>query len=242
MRKTVRALGALSAAAGGLMLTAGPASAHITPDKDEVPADGFTSVTLTVPHGCEESPTKQLTIEVPEALNEVGPQVHPGWDVEVKTEDLPQPVDDGEGGEITERMSQVVFTAERGNELPPHFRDTFTLGFRAPDAEGDHLFFKTVQTCVEGETPWIEEYTGEGEEPEHPAPAVLIGPAEAEEDAPEAQAVAAPGDDAAADDSSSNDGDSATGIAVAGLVAGLLGLGAGGLALVKTRKPTSTSS
>jgi uncharacterized protein YcnI len=244
MRKTVRALGALGAATGGMLLMAAPASAHITPDKDEVAADSFSDVTLTVPHGCDESPTKQLTIEVPEQLNEVTPAVHPGWDIEVATEELPEPIDDGEGGEITERMSQVVYTAEQGNELPGHYRDSFTLGFRAPDAEGQYLFFKVVQTCVEGETPWIEEYTGEGEEPEHPAPALLIGPAagdghgggaeaeEAEEEAPEAEEVAAT---AAADDS--DDSDSSTGIAVAGLVAGLLGLGAGGLALVRSRKP-----
>jgi uncharacterized protein YcnI len=243
MKNTVRALGALGAAAGGFLLMAGPASAHISPTPSEVPADGFTAVSLTVGHGCDESPTKQLTVEVPEQLNEVSPQVQPGWDIEVVTEDLAEPIDDGEGGEITERASQVVYTAQQGNELPPHFRDVFTLGFRTPDAEGEYLFFKTVQTCVEGETPWIEEYTGEGEEPEHPSPAVLIGPAddghgggaeaeEAEEEAPEAEEVAAT---AAADDS--DDSDTSTGIAVAGLVAGLLGLGAGGLALVRSRKP-----
>jgi periplasmic copper chaperone A len=245
MRKTVRALGALGAATGGMLLMAGPASAHISPTPSEVPADGFTAVSLTVGHGCDDSPTKQLTIEVPSQLNEISPQVQPGWDIEVKTEDLAEPIDDGEGGEITERASQVVYTAQRGNELPPHFRDVFTLGFKAPDAEGEYLFFKTVQTCVEGETPWIEEYTGEGEEPEHPSPAVLIGPAgedehgggaEAEEAEPEAEEVAA----TAAADGSSDDGDSSTGIAVAGLVAGLLGLGAGGLALVRNRKPASS--
>jgi uncharacterized protein YcnI len=242
MRKTVRALGALGAATGGVLLVAGPATAHISPTPSEVPAGGFTAVSLTVGHGCDDSPTKQLTIEVPEQLNEISPQVQPGWDIEVKTEDLPEPIDDGEGGEITERASQVVFTAQRGNELPPHFRDVFALGFKAPDAEGEYLFFKTVQTCVEGETPWIEEYTGEGEEPEHPAPAVLIGPAAEEEAQPEAEEVAATGDQAAAADESDDDGDSdsATGIAVAGLVAGLLGLGAGGLALVRSRKPVSS--
>ena len=249
MKKTVRALGALGAATGGLMLLAGPASAHVTPDKDEVAADSFSSVTLTVPHGCDESPTKQLTIEVPEALNEVTPQVHPGWDIEVETEDLPQPVDDGEGGEITERMSEVVFTAERGNELSPHFRDTFTLGFRAPDAEGDYLFFKTVQTCVEGETPWIEEYTGEGDEPEHPAPAMLITAAAGDEHgggeaaATDGEATEVDAEQAAAtQEAEDGDSDSSTGIAVAGLIAGLLGLAAGGLALVRSRKPTGASS
>ena len=246
MRKTVRAVGALGVVTGGVVLMAGPASAHISPTPGEVPADGFTAVSLTVGHGCDDSPTKQLTIEVPELLNEISPQVQPGWDIEVETEDLAEPIDDGEGGEITERASQVVYTAQRGNELPPHFRDVFTLGFRAPDAEGEYLFFKTVQTCVEGETPWVEEYTGEGEEPQHPSPAVLIGPAGADEhgggaeaedeEAPEAEEVAATAAAGDADD----DSDSSTGIAVAGLVAGLLGLASGGLALVRSRTPASS--
>src|SRR5262245_48911189 len=110
MKKTVRVLGALGAVAGGVVLLAGPASAHSSPDKGEVAAGAFSSVTLTVPHGCEESPTKQLTIQVPEQLNSVSPQVHPGWTIDVTNEDLPEPIDDGEGGEITERAKEVTFT------------------------------------------------------------------------------------------------------------------------------------
>lgn len=250
--KKIRALGALGAVAGGVVLTAGPALAHIEPEEEEVPAGAFASVTLTVPHGCEDSPTRQLTIQVPEQLNEVSPQVHPGWGIEVINEDLPEPVDDGEGGEITERTKEVVFTAERGNELPPHFRDQFTLGYQAPDAEGETLYFKVIQTCVEGETPWIEEWDGEDEEPEHPAPAVKVtaatgdehgGGEEADEAAAEAEEASADNASATSDSSdSSDDSDSSTGIAVAGLVAGLAGLAAGGFALVRSRKPTSTSS
>jgi uncharacterized protein YcnI len=246
MKKTVRVLGALGAVAGGVVLTAGPAAAHISPDKDEVAAGAFSSVTLTVPHGCEESPTKQLTIQVPEQLNEVGPQVHPGWAIEVTKEELPEPIDDGEGGEITERTSEVVFTAERGNELPHDFRDQFTLGFQAPDAEGETLYWKVIQTCVEGETPWIEEWDGEGEEPEHPAPSMLITAATGDEHGGGEEAEEAEGEEVATEnasataDDSSDDSDSATGIAVAGLVAGLLGLAAGGFALVRSRKPASS--
>jgi uncharacterized protein YcnI len=244
MKKTVRVLGALGAVAGGVVLTAGPAVAHISPDEDEVAAGAFSAVTLTVPHGCEESPTRQLTIQVPEQLNAITPAVHPGWTVEVTTEDLAEPIEDAHGEEITERPKEVVYTAERGNELPHDFRDDFTLGFQAPDAEGETLYWKVIQTCTEGETPWIEEWDGEGEEPEHPAPSMLITAAEGEghgggEEAEEAEAVSA--ENASATTGSSDDSDSATGIAVAGLVAGLLGLAAGGFALLRSRKPASST-
>jgi uncharacterized protein YcnI len=226
---------------------AGPAAAHISPDKDEVAAGAFTSVTLTVPHGCEESPTKQLTIQVPEQLNDVGPQVHPGWTIEVTKEDLAEPIDDGEGGEITERAKEVVFTAERGNELPHDFRDNFTLGFQAPDAEGETLYWKVIQTGTEGETPWIEEWDGEGEEPESPAPSIMVTEAapegghgeettdttEAEDDDEEATDTT----EAAADDSSSSD-DDGNGLAIAGVVLGGLGLVTGGIALSRSRGTT----
>lgn len=251
MKKTVRAAAAGSGVAAVLLLTtalASPAGAHVTPDKDEVPAGSYNSVTLTVPHGCEESPTRAIAVEIPEGVESVTPMIHPGWEIEVATEPLDEPIESEGGEEITERTSQVTFTAEAGNELPDGFRDAFTIGFKTPETPGEWLFFKTVQTCTEGETAWIEEYTGEGEEPEHPSPAVLIGPSEGDghggaeaeeaEEAPEAEEVAAT--DAAAAGESDDGGDSSTGIAVAGLVAGLLGLGAGGLALVRSRKPASS--
>jgi periplasmic copper chaperone A len=150
--------------------------------------------------------------------------VLPGWDIEVVTEALPEPIEGSHGEEITERESEVIFTAQAGSELADGFRQSYTLGFQAPDTPGEHLFFKTIQTCVEGETAWIQEYTGEGEEPEHPSPVVLVTEAEGD-----GHGAAAPDDD---DDS---DSDSATGIAIAGLVVGALGLVAGGTALARSR-------
>lgn len=235
MSKIVRVLPPLGIAAGALALLAAPAGAHISPDKDEVAAGSYNQVTLTVPHGCEESPTKQIAIEVPESLNSVTPEVHPGWDIAVENEDLATPVDDGEGGEITERMKTVTYTATAGNELPAHYRTDFTLGFKTPETEGEYLFFKVVQTCTEGEIPWIEEYTGEGEEPEHPSPALLIGPAEEE---PEAEAVATEEASSSSDDSDDGGSD---GLAIAGIVLGAAGLATGGFALTRSRKPTASS-
>jgi periplasmic copper chaperone A len=248
MRTTARMAAGGSGVAAALLLTlvaAPPAGAHITPDKEEVPAGGYTQVTLTVPHGCEESPTRQLAVEIPEGLVSVTPMVHPGWDIDTTEVTLDEPVD-LHGEEVTESVGQVTFTAQDGNELPPEFRDAFTIGFRTPETPGEWLFFKTVQTCVEGETAWIEEYTGEGEEPEHPAPALRIGPAEEEGAEDAAAADTGSGDGAPADGESAaadttDDGDSSTGIAVAGLVVGLLGLAAGGLALLQARRLTAAA-
>jgi uncharacterized protein YcnI len=239
---------------GALVLGAGPAAAHVSPDKSEVPAGGFTAVTLTVGHGCEESPTTQVVVQVPEGINNVTPGILPGWTIEVATEPLPEPIAGSHGEQITERESTVTFTAQPGNELPDGFRLGFTLGFQAPDTPDEYLFFKTIQVCAEGQTEWIEEYTGEGEEPEHPSPVVQVVAAEGgghgggtdeeetettettdtteateDDDVSEVAAAATPeGDD--------GDDDGGNGLAIAGLVAGLLGLATGGAALARSGK------
>jgi uncharacterized protein YcnI len=252
MAKTAGRLGAVGVAAAGLLLLASPAGGHVAPDKEEVPAGAFTDVALTVGHGCEDSPTRQVSIQVPEAIVSVTPEVRPGWEIAVEEEQLDEPVG-GEGEQVTERISTVTYTAASGNELPPHYRDTFTLGFQAPESPGEPLFFKTVQRCVEGEIAWIEEYTGEGEEPDNPAPVVMVteaaadghahgdGEAEGESDGeertttPTEEEVAVDAEQAAAE-GSGDDGDDSTGLAIAGLVVGGLGLATGGWALSRTRK------
>ena len=234
---------------GVLLAGAAPASAHVSPTPSEVPAGGFTAVGLTVGHGCEESPTTSVQIQVPETILNVTPAIVPGWDVEVATEPLDEPVEGSHGEQITERESMVTYTAQAGNELPDGFRQTYTIGFQAPDAEGEYLFFKTIQICAEGQTEWIEEYTGEGEEPEHPSPAVLVTAAqgghgaeepEDEEETTETTEAPAEGADeeaAAGDTASSSDDDSSSnGLAVAGLIAGLGGLALGGIALSRSGK------
>ena len=241
-RRLCLATSGLGLGVAAVLFTAGPAAAHVTPDKTEVPARAFTAVTLTVPHGCEASPTRQLIVQVPEGINDVTPAVLPGWDVTVTTEPLPEPIEDAHGNQLTERESEVTFTAQAGNELPDGFRQGYTLGFQAPETPGEYLFFKTIQVCNEGQTEWIEEYTGEGEEPEHPSPVIEVTAAEegghgdaTEEATGDEEATSVETETAAAVDESDDD-DSSQGIAIAGLVAGILGLLAGGAALITARK------
>ena len=248
---TVHRLGLGLLGAGVLALgLAVPADAHISPDKDSVPAGGFTSVTLTVPHGCEDSPTSALAVQIPEGILNAAPQVVAGWDAEATETALDEPVDTGEGDPVTERVSEISWTAEAGNELPPHFRQQFTIGFQAPEEVGERLYFKLVQTCTEGETAWIEETEDGAEEPEHPAPFVDVvaaeegghgGAAEEDEEPMTDEGTTAADDDAeeaatepVAASTDSDDGGS-DGLAIGGLVLGALGLAAGGTALVKTR-------
>lgn len=254
MSKRARVLAPL-AGATVVAVWAAPAAAHVSPQPQEVVADSYTAVTFTVPHGCDGSPTTSLEIQIPEAILDVTPAIVPGWDVDITTEPLAEPVEGPHGESITERESVVTYAAQPGNELPDGFRTSFTIGFRAPDAAGEELVFPAVQGCVEGETAWIELHSGEGEEPDYPAPVVQVVAAsdggdaghgsdeatdeatdEAADDATDDADVDADVDAVPAASTDDGDDDSSTGLAVAGLVAGLVGAGLGGTALVTSRR------
>jgi len=241
-------LGLLAAGALALGL-ATPAGAHVTADKDTVPAGGSTTLSFTVGHGCEDSPTRQIAVQVPEGVLNAAPQVLVGWDVEATETALDEPVESSHGEPQTERVSEITWTAQDGNELDPHFRQVFTIGFTAPEEVGQRLQFGVIQTCVEGETAWIEDTPEGGEEPESPAPFVTVGEAEAG-DGHDATEPADDGDAATSSDAEaaagtpasstgSDDGDDSdggtNGLAIAGIVLGLLGLAAGGTALLRSR-------
>jgi uncharacterized protein YcnI len=235
-RSTVRA-GAPLAALATLALVAAPASAHVSGTPSETAAGSFTVLTMSVPHGCEGSPTTRIEIQVPESVLSVTPTRNAFYDVEAKIEKLDEPVSDAHGNEVTERTGSIVYTAN--DPLPEGQRDTFELSFQVPDAAGETLAFPTVQTCEKGETGWVE-VPAEGQDPEElefPAPSFEVTEASeegghgAEESSAEEASAAAPAEET--QEASTEDSGM---LGWAGLVLGALGLLAGGTALARSRK------
>ncbi|MEQ1788626.1 MAG: YcnI family protein, partial [Acidimicrobiales bacterium] len=140
-------LARLSVAAGTtgavLLLTAAPSWAHIGTSEDEVAAGATLALGLTVGHGCEDSPTTAVAIQIPEGINNASAFAHPGWTIAAEPETLSPPVTSAHGEEVTERVSVITFTANPGNALPHDVRDTFTINFAAPETPGETLWFKT---------------------------------------------------------------------------------------------------
>ncbi|SDF31235.1 Uncharacterized protein YcnI [Cellulosimicrobium cellulans] len=236
MRKTLRAVGAAALTTGLVVAGAAAASAHVTVTPDTTEAGSYALLTFGVPHGCGDSPTTKVSVQVPEQVVTVTPTVNPGWDVEKVMEDLAEPVDDGHGGQYTERVAEVVYTAK--TPLPDGYRDAFVLSLKLPDAAGETLVFPTVQECAEGESAWVQvPADGEdGEELDLPAPlfeltAATGGDAHGTQDAAAdatAEPVAADGEATeAAASTSSGPAPAVTWtalvLAAAGLVLGLLG-------------------
>lgn len=247
---------AAAAGAAGLIAlsVAAPASAHVTVTPTTTAAGAYTVLTFAMGHGCEGSPTTSLAISIPEGINTVSPERNGFYEVTKEMEELDPPVDDGHGGELTERVATVTYTAS--TPLPEGYRDSFDLSVKLPEEEGQDLIFPAVQKCAEGENPWTQVLAeGQSEDDlDYPAPFFTTTAAEGDghghgdEDAEETVADESgdeSGDEAAADSGaeSSDDtraavatDDDGNGLAIAGLVAGVLGIAVAALALLRTRR------
>ena len=212
---TRRTLTTAGLAAAGLLALAAPAAAHVTPSETSAPAGSYLKFELRVPHGCGETGnTAKVEVQIPEGITSVTPQVVPGWTIERALEQLDPPLDDGHGGQITERTSVVTWT---GGPLAHDQLDEFGLSVKLPDEPGT-ILFPTIQTCDDGTTAaWIETTPPGGEEPEKPAPAIEVT------------------EEASATEDDDDDDGSTQGLAVAGIALGGTGLAMGGAALRRTR-------
>ena len=219
----------LVTAAGGALLFAGTASAHIDPDPIAVEAATSNTVSFGVEHGCDGSPTTGLQIQINDRIADAQPVEKDGWTTSVDAQ-------------------VITFT---GGSLAADTPDDFAITFTAPTAPGS-IDFPIVQTCEVGQLDWIET-AGEGEaEPEHPAPSVLVTAAEPTEaeltPAPEEEA----GEEGATDTEATATGDSIPTTVVddaesddssnTGLIVGVIVIGViviGGAAYAATRRKAS---
>lgn len=227
-RTAVRLLAAPATAGIALLALADPAGAHVSVTPTETAAGAYTLLTVSVPHGCDGSPTTKVEIQVPEEILSVTPTRNPLWTVTKTKAKLDEPLTDAHGNKVTERDGTVVYQAR--SPLPEGYRDAFELSLKLPEEEGATLVFPTIQTCEKGETGWVEVPTEsqDPEELEHPAPAVTITAAE--------DASNAHGADSVESGETETAGVSSNALGGVGLGVGLLGLIAGGAALVRVRR------
>jgi periplasmic copper chaperone A len=223
----------VAAATGALTLAlAGSAGAHITANPGEALSDGFATLDFSVGHGCEESPTTQVRIQIPPSVPSVTPGVHPLWDVATKEGKKDKVELHGET--ITRGVSEVTYTAKE--PLPTDRLDLLTISVKLPAGEeGESIYFPTVQRCKKGRHRWIQ-IPAEGENPEEleePAPAVVLTAAEGSHGgaSDSGQSAAQPPASVQAASVSDDDDGAPVWLAISALVVGALGLlaGVGGL-------------
>ncbi len=166
MRKTL-----LIPVAVAALSVIGAASAHVGTTPDEAPAGQTSVIGFTVGHGCEGSPTRSVTIQIPAGVTSAKPRPKAGWRISIKRGKLPQPVKDFAGNTVTVGVLQVTWS---GGRLPDAYYDTFELRLGMPKTPGKMLYFPTVQRCVKGVHRWIEIPRKGQPEPEEPAPGVRL--------------------------------------------------------------------
>ncbi|MET8681161.1 YcnI family protein [Streptomyces sp. NPDC004647] len=171
----------VGAAAGTVLLLAGPAFAHVSVEPGEAEKGGYGTIAFKVPNERDKASTVKLEITLPtdHPLASVMPQPVPGWDVKVTESKLDKPLE-MHGEKIDEAVTKVTWT---GGTIEPGSFQQFPLSVGQLPEDEDQLVFKALQTYDDDEiVRWIEEPKEGGEEPESPAPVLkLTEPAEGAE-------------------------------------------------------------
>ncbi|MDT0261413.1 YcnI family copper-binding membrane protein [Jatrophihabitans lederbergiae] len=244
-RRTVASSATLSVVTLGMLVAGtGVASAHVTVSAPgAISGGGDTLITFRVPDESDAASTVGLKLRLPidTPIASVLVQPHPGWTSTTKQSKLSTPIKTDDG-EITQAVSEIDWKADSaGTGIKPGQFDQFVvIAGQLPDA--GTLIFKVVQTYSDGKTTsWIDVAApGSTAEPEHPAPVLTLGAAQAAGSASAAPGPAGIGAAVADTSSGTASRPASKGAATAGIVLGIIGVLLGGAALATSlRRRTS---
>jgi uncharacterized protein len=234
----------LCAVAGAVVLTvlglSAPAFAHVGVAPEGTAAKGgYAVIDFKVPNERDNASTTKVEVNFPVAehpLTSVAPQPVPGWTIKITKSKLATPIKK-ESGTVTEAVSQVTWTAD-GKGIEPGYFQKFPVSVGKLPEDADQLVFKALQTYSDKEVVrWIEPQQEGQEEPEKPAPTLMLTAAEAEGGQDDTKAADSSSGSSAAKEtttaagSTSDSGDSsdttARVLGVVGIVVGVLGVAFG---------------
>jgi uncharacterized protein YcnI len=236
----------VAAAALMAIAIAGPAAAHVTANPNEAPAGSFFKTNFRVGHGCDGSPTTEVSVQLPGNVSSVHPQVVAGWNIETKMGELDEPIE-SEGETITEGVREITWTADEA--LPDAYMQEFGVSMALPEESSEPLWFPFVQKCADGSHNWIEipESVEEWGDLDEPAPYIELTEAEGDQgdDAEAEETAATNGDGAVMTEeqirtiaAEEADGNSNVAIAWFGVILGAIGVAFGITATMRARSAT----
>lgn len=218
----------ITAVTAGLALLALPAvaAAHVTVNPKQAPAGAYTKLEVRVPNERDDASTVKVVVQMPPGI--VGASYEPvsGWRTTVVKKQLAKPIETPDGP-IGEAVGTITWTGSGrgdGRIAPGQFRD-FPISIQIPGKPGDVLTFKALQTYSSGEVVrWIG-----APDADEPAAQLTVT---------SAAGAPSPAQPAAADAGSGAGDSDSDALAIVALVVGALGLAAGGVALLLTRRRT----
>lgn len=226
MRRTIT-LATLAAA--GVLLLAGPASAHVTVNPGTAVQGSYTAIDVRVPNEQDKADTTKVELFLPtdHPIASVATEAIPGWTVTVTKTKLAKPLTTDDG-QVTEAVSEIVWT---GGAIKPGQYQDFAVSLGPLPTDTTSLTFKALQTYSDGTVVrWIQPSVEGQPEPADPAPVLKLTSATAATGGGGSSeaAKAATGTDAKTTVASSSSSDTlARVLGGVGLVVGLLGVGFG---------------
>jgi uncharacterized protein YcnI len=143
------------------------AQAHVVLEYQVAPASARYKATFQVGHGCGTSATRQLAVDIPQAMQGAHPMPKPGWRINLQKSD---------SGKVT-RVTWTALAAQ--DKLPADFYDEFVLVAYTP-AEAGPVYWPVAQVCDDARADWVE-VPRDGQklsELKHPAALLEVLPAE----------------------------------------------------------------
>ena len=159
------------ATAGLALLPVATASAHVRVTPDNPTAGGFSALTFRVPNESATAGTVKLSVALPKETPflYVSTKPVPGWTAAATKTKLAKPVE-SYGTTLTEAVSEVTWTADKGISIGPGEYQEFSLSV-GPLPDPGTVLLPTTQTYSDGTVvAWDQPTPASGEEPEHPAP------------------------------------------------------------------------
>jgi uncharacterized protein YcnI/copper(I)-binding protein len=150
------------------------AAAHVSLEIKEAKLGASYKAVFNVPHGCEGSPTTEVSVEIPEGVIAVKPMPKPGWKLSLQKGAYARSYDFYHGAKKSEGIKRVTWS---GGELPDEYFDQFVLStYIAGELPAGRLVFPVTQKCSKGELQW-REVAGPGVDAhslDYPAPQLLL--------------------------------------------------------------------
>jgi periplasmic copper chaperone A len=177
-----RVAAAFAGAVGLVLLSALPASGHVTVSSPDAAPGGFGKLVFRVPNESDSATTIKVQVQLPTdtPFASVSTKPMPGWTIDAEPTKLPEPVDVN-GATVTEAVTSVTWTAETAAGIAPEQFDEFEVSVGPFPEDVDAMSFPATQTYDDGEVVrWsqpVDPNASEAQEPEHPAPTLELATA-----------------------------------------------------------------
>ncbi|MCK2245158.1 MULTISPECIES: YcnI family protein [unclassified Crossiella] len=230
-RALLRAGAIVTLTSAAALVTAGLASAHVSVQPGEAAKGSYTKVAFRVPNESATAGTVKLEVNLPKdfPLTSVRTKAVPGWKASVTK------VKNGE----KDVVSTITWQADQGVRINPDEFAEFEVSLGKLPTNTDQLLLPATQTYDDGKVvKWDAPPAANGQEPDHPAPALKLtaaaGDAHGHGGAATASAVAKT--DGHKDAAAAGTDTAARWLGGAGLAVGALGLGFGVGAILRGRR------